>query len=558
MSKPNKKKGGGGAKSKREGVHPPTPRKYFPGTAGGGIKTPVHPPSLQKGPLFPQASTPTDEELLEKILDNSDPHKLFLAPQPGPQVEFLARSEDEVLFGGSKGGGKSFAMFLAALSHKDSKGYKAIIFRRTYPKLAELIDRAHQIFPRFGAKWNAKDYRWLFPSGFTLKFAHCQNEEDKYIYQGHEYHFMGFDQVEEFTESQYLFLMAQVRNPPPGEVTEVRATANPGGIGHAWVFRRFMVDPVSNDELPPGKVIREQFILPFDAGLKKRGDALTRSRVFIPANVYDNKVLLNNDPKYLTNLMSLPEAERKALLEGDWHVFAGQYFKEWSNARHIVSPFEIPEHWLRYMCIDYGSTAPFACYWCAVNETGDVYVYREYYASGYNARQNAKRVIELVPKDEMGNWLEKYTFRVIDPSVFSKTGQDYSIGEVLMEEGLNEIEPGGNDRLAGWQEMKARLAWNDATGKNPNLFFFSNCINALRTIPGLIHDTHRPEDLNTDGEDHAADSIRYGLMRLRNNKARAATTENPNRSGTKFGIPVSSWQKAEAHAPNMNNPWSMW
>lgn len=520
-------KGGGG-------VHPPTPKSEFDGTA---IKS-----SKNQDPAH----------LL------TDPRSMILSPQPGPQVDFLQRSEDEVLFGGSKGGGKSYALILAALAHINEAGYKAIIFRRTYPKLSELIDRAHQIFPHLGGRYSAKDYRWIFPSGFTLKFAHCQNEEDKYIYQGHEYHFMGFDQVEEFTESMYLFLMAQVRNPPPGTFTEVRSTANPGGIGHAWVFRRFMVDPITNEELTPGTIIRERFELPFDAGNKKRGDLLLRSRLFVPATVYDNKILLNNDPRYLTNLMSLPEAERKALLEGDWHVFAGQYFKEWSTARHVIHPFQIPQNWIRFRCTDFGSTAPFATYWCAVNEAGHVFVYREYYAAGYTARQHGKRIKEL-SVDEFGD-PEDYAFSVIDPSVFSKTGQDYSIGEVLMEEGYTGIEPGGNDRLAGWQELHHRLLFidNAEPPKTPSIFFFSNCINAIRTIPGLIHDPHRQEDLNTDGEDHAADAIRYGLMRLRDNKARAYTQPVRNKSGTRFGVPLKDWTRDKEYARDNNNPWSMW
>lgn len=462
------------------------------------------------------------------------------------------RNEDEVLFGGSKGGGKSYAMILAALRYVSVPGFKAVIFRRTYPKLSELIDRSQQIFPHLGAKWHAKDYRWVFPSGASIKFAHCQNEEDKYIYQGHEYHFMGFDQLEEFTESMYLFLSAQVRNPPKGVFTEIRATANPGGIGHAWVFRRFMVDPVTNQELAPGTVIRELFALPFEIAGMKKGDTLTRSRVFIPATVYDNKILLENDPNYLTNLMQLPEGERKALLEGDWHVFAGQYFKEWSASRHVVQPFEIPEHWLRFRCIDYGSTAPFACYWGAVDEHGRVFIYREYYAAGFNARQNAKKVIEFSPENE------RYSFSVIDPAVYSKHGLDYTIFETMTDEGLTGLEPGGNDRVSGWQELKWRLSWNDMTGKVPDIYFFSNCINAIRTIPSLIHDPSKPEDLNTDGEDHAADSIRYGIMRLRDNKSRAPEEQRHNNTGMRFGVPVKAWVQAEAVKVDTNNPWSMW
>lgn len=561
-AKPNKLRGGrGNLSTAGEGVHPPTPAFEKTGTSQA-YKTPVgaplssSPDDLSTG--FPQdhsqqiparkvSSSPTQKAapstVNKKLSTTPEPERnlLILRPQEGPQEEFLMSPEDEILFGGSKGGGKSFALILAALRQTNTPGYKAIIFRRTYPKLSELIDRAHQFFPFLGAKWMAKEYKWLFPSGATVRFAHCQNEEDKYIYQGHEYHFMGFDQLEEFTESIYMFLVAQVRNPPPNVFKQIVATANPGGIGHAWVYRRFMVDPVTNEEIPPGHIIKERFALPFDIGRRVKGDLLTRTRVFIPANVYDNKILLENDPNYLTNLMQLPEQERKALLEGDWHVFAGQYFKEWSAQRHVIDPIEIPPNWIKFRCMDFGSTAPLAFYWCAVDELGNVYVYREYYKAGYTARQHAQQIIALEPPQEQNT----YAFTSVDPSIFSKSGQDYSIAEVMMEEGLNGIEPASNDRLPGWQELRWRLSYNDATNKNPSIFFFRNCINAIRTIPGLIHDDRRPEDLNSDGEDHAADAIRYGLMRLRDNKARERDITYKNQTGTRFGLPITTWQQAE-------------
>ncbi len=523
------------AKLKKEVESPRTPPPWVSSKEGQG----VHPPTPEK------KKTGTS-----KALQKSDPvpsNVITLRPQPGPQEEFLQSPEDEILFGGSKGGGKSFALMLAVLRYVHIPGYKGIIFRRTYPKLIELMDRAYQIFPHLGGRWQGKDYRWVFPSGASVKFAHCQNEEDKYIYQGHEYHVMCFDQVEEFTESQYMFLVTQMRNPPKGVDKQVLCTANPGGIGHAWVYRRFMVDPMTNEEVPPGHVIRQEFEMPFQIAGKNKGDRLIRSRVFIPATVYDNKIMLENDPNYLTNLMQLPEAERRALLEGDWHVFAGQYFKEWSNTRHVIPPFEIPSNWLRYRCMDFGSTAPTALYDCAVDEQGTVFVYREYYAAGYTAKQHAKRILEATPEGE------RFAFFAVDAAIFSHDGHEYTIAEQMMEEGLNGLEPTGKNRISGWQELSWRLSFNDATGKQPGIYFFSTCINAIRTIPGLIHDPRNPEDLNSDGEDHAADAIRYGLVRLKDMTAKPMESVRENQSGFRFGIPIKVWQQSESQSGY--NPW---
>lgn len=455
--------------------------------------------------------------------------RLVLKPQAGPQEDFMSRVEDEVLYGGSKGGGKTYALLLESLRQVENPSYRGIIFRRTFPKLSEIIDRSQQFFPALGARYKSDTHTWKFPSGAIIRFAHCQTEADKYVYQGHEYHFMGFDQLEEFTESMYLFLIAQNRTSVKGILCYVRATANPGNIGHAWVYRRFMTDPVTGNEIMPKTVISDTFKIESIAGLEDIGN-VTRSRVFIPATVYDNIRLLEANPSYLANLMQLPDRERRALLEGDWHVFVGQYFPEFRRARHIVRPFEIPAHWPRFRCMDYGSSAPFACFWGAVDEEGNVWFYREFYMSGLNARESARRIVELSGE-------EKYVFSVIDPSVFSTTGQN-TLETELWEGGLQYLEAGANDRLAGWQKFREYLRPPkvDDLGveeKKPSVFFFDNCRSAIRTIPALVHDDHKVEDCNTKGEDHAPDAIRYGLMRLRDEKAVPPGVELPTWFGVK-------------------------
>lgn len=452
--------------------------------------------------------------------------RLVLKPQEGPQVDFMERTEDEVLYGGAKGGGKTFALLLESLRQIHVPEYRGIIFRRTFPKLHDLIDRSHQFFPALGAKWKDQTHTWRFPSGAMIRFAHCKDEADKYVYQGHEYHFMGFDQLEEFTMTQYLFLIAQNRSSVPGIVCYVRASANPGNIGHAWVYKRFMTDPETEEEIEPRTVITEIFRIDLIAGFESF-PAVERSRTFIPATVYDNKKLLNADPKYLANLMQLPDRERRALLEGDWHVFVGQYFPEFRRSRNVLRAFEIPEHWLRFRCMDYGSTAPFACLWGAVDEIGNVFFYREFYMAGLTAAESARRIVEI-----SGD--EKYVFSVIDPSVFSNTGQE-TIETQLWKGGLTYLEPGANERGAGWQKLREYLrapATDEEKETKPGVYFFENCRNAIRTIPALVHDDHRPEDVNTKGEDHAADAVRYGLMRVGSEKARRPGAE----LGSWFGV----------------------
>lgn len=376
--------------------------------------------------------------------------------------------------------------------------YKAIIFRRTYPKLEDLIYKSRLFFskPPLDGKYNAFAHRWVFPSGATYSFGSCKDEGSELTYQGHEYQYMGFDQLEEFIERQYLFLMAQNRTSDPTLRCRVRASANPGGVGHLFVKKRFI------DKKQPYKTYLKSYELPGrtsnDPTIKVK-----RTSIFIPATVYDNKILLKANPNYLATLMQLSLDDQRALLQGDWNIFAGQYFSEWRDTIHVRKPFKIPESWLRFRMIDYGKAAPFCCLWGAVDYNRKVYIYREYYKVGLNADENAKEVAKLSKG-------EKYIFTVADPSIFAKTGQEYTISELLDQNGL-PCEPGDNDRIGGWQIIHQYLT-------NKQIVFFSNCVDSIRTIPALIHDKRHPEDIDTLGEDHAGDTLRYGLKALQGGK----------------------------------------
>lgn len=237
-------------------------------------------------------------------------------PNPGAQTEFLARLEDEGLYGGAKGGGKSDALLIEPLRQKDRSNYKALIVRRTYPRLEELMGRAKDLYPSAGGRWIDKHARFEFRTSdksstikkhSIVKFGHCQHEEDKRNYQGHEYQLIEFDQLEEFTESQYLFLMAQNRTSDVGIKCYIRSSANPGGPGHWWVKRRFI------DGKVPGQTYENRYTLP-DARI------LTRTSFYIPATIRDNPKV---NPQYAAALLQLPERERKALMDGDWTAYDG-------------------------------------------------------------------------------------------------------------------------------------------------------------------------------------------------------------------------------------------
>ena len=413
-----------------------------------------------------------------------------LTPQPGAQTEFLRRQEDEVLYGGAKGGGKSYALLLESLRQVSKPEYRALIVRRTFPRLQELIDRSKQIFPRLGASYTSQDHKWTFPSGAIIRFGHCQNKGDEQNYQGHEYAFIGFDQLEEFLESQYIFISAQNRSSVAGIKCYIRATANPGSIGHAWVKKRFI------DKREPYKTYNINFTLP-------DGNSVSRSTCFIPATVYDNKILLANNPNYIATLYNLPERERKAMLEGNWDVFAGQFFNEFDENTHVIPRFEIPEDWMRFNCGDYGFTAPSAIYSIAVEpETEDLFVYREIYKTGLTYSALAQEINRQCEK-------EPISYTVFDPAIWAKHGTTGETGAEIMINNNLFIQKGDNDRFNGWAKLREYL--RDPSGK-PHMFIFEECEHLIRTLPSLVHDKYKVEDVDSDGEDHAADSIRYGVM----------------------------------------------
>ena len=437
--------------------------------------------------------------------------------QPHPmQAEFMSRNEYEALYGGAAGGGKSDAIVVEALRQVDNPNYRGIIFRKTYPQCRELIIKSirlyKQAFPK--AEYNGSEHVWTFPSGAKIYFGSMPNSTSYLNYQGLSFSYIAFDELTHFTLEEYEYLISRNRADGEGLRVYIRATANPGGIGHGWVKERFITAS------PPG--------VPYEveaSATDKTGQTITvkRKRVFIPSSIFDNPSLLANDPNYLANLAMLPEAKKKALLYGDWDSYEGQVFTEGRNNlagydtkidTHVINPFPIPRTWKRYRTFDFGYSKPYAVQWWAIDYDGRAYLYRQLYGctgtpntgTREEPRKIARKIREIEDELENGN----YITGIADPAIWDESrGKDGTIIRMFEEEGVY-FEKGKNDRLSGKMQCHYRFALDES--KRPMAYVFNTCKHFIRTIPNLVYDDRNVEDVNTSQEDHDYDAMRYFFM----------------------------------------------
>ncbi len=420
------------------------------------------------------------------------------------QKQFMDADADEVLFGGAAGGGKSYGQLVDALLYAlQYPGSRQLILRRSFPELEHsIIFASLKFYPTKAAKYKSASHTWEFANQSLIEFGYLANEKDMLRYQGAEYDVIRFDELTHFTEMQYTYLMSRLRgvNPYP---KQMKSSTNPGGIGHSWVKRRFIDGGVPNQPQTDK-----------ETGL---------TRIFIPSFVRDNLFLMEADKGYQKRLEQLPEAERKALLYGEWEIFDGQVFAEWrNNAKgylnrrftHVIAPFPIPPHWRRFRTFDFGYAKPFAVSWFALDEDGRAYNYRELYGCTgtpdegvrWTAQKIARAIREIEEREEKGRTVLGYA----DPAIWNATGSNEgSIAEMMEREGVY-FEKGKNHRLAGKMQVHYRLAF-DGEGF-PMLYVFETCRNMIRTLPALRYDPAVPEDVDTRQEDHLYDAMKYFLM----------------------------------------------
>lgn len=393
--------------------------------------------------------------------------------------------------------------------------YKALILRKTFPQLRELIDKTLNYYPRIypKAKYNGSSHTWRFPSGAQIIFGSLNRPQDKIQYQGQAYDFIAFDELTHFTQEEYEYLKSRNRPNGPGTRVYMRATANPGGVGHGWVKDRFITAGA------PMTTIREEASWVDPEGKTHTGE---QSRIFVPSSVFDNQILMHNDPMYVQRLASMPEAERNALLYGDWDSFSGQVFTEWRNdpahyqdriGTHVIAPFAVPPDWSIWCGLDWGYARPFSVGWYAVDHERRMYAIREYYGCTGTPNQGVKlepgevaRRIKQIEADDP-NLRGKRIHRIGDPAIWMSDGTE-SIGDLMSRERVH-FDKGDHARISGKMQLHHRLAMTDGI---PMLYVFSTCKHFIRTVPALVYDETDVEDINTEGEDHIYDQCRYVCM----------------------------------------------
>ena len=437
-------------------------------------------------------------------------------PQPRQQL-FMARPEDEALYGGAAGGGKSDALVIEALRQVHIPHYKGLILRKTFPQLGELIEKTQRYYPRAfpGARYHDTKHTWTFPSGAKILFRSLQHTSDRTNYQGQAYDYIAFDELTHFTYEEYSYLFARNRPNGPGTRVYTRATANPGGVGHGWVKARFITAG------RPMTTLWEEVWVTFPDGHREKR---RKSRIFVPSSVFDNPALLANDPDYLTRLASMPQADREAMLYGNWDTFSGQVFTEWRNDRdhyadrvntHVISPFQVPAHWGIWCGLDWGYSRPFSVGWYAVDRQRRLYRIRELYGCTgspnvgvkWEPAQVAQKIRQIEAEDP--NLKGRQIHRVGDPAIWGSDGTE-SIG-ALMERERVYFDRGNHARIDGKMQVHHRLAFDDEGV--PMLYVFDTCKHFIRTVPNLVYDETNVEDIDTDGEDHIYDELRYVCMK---------------------------------------------
>lgn len=406
------------------------------------------------------------------------------------QVQFHKATADEVLYGGSAGGGKSYSIIWDAvtfgLSHKN---LNIAIFRKTYPELEKsIILEALKVIPAHWYNYNKHEHRmYLKATGSVIDFNYCQYDSDVYNFQSAQYDREYFDELTHFNRFVYVYLMSRCRTTKEGVKAQIKSASNPGNIGHEWVKKRFIEDAIPNQ-------VMER---------KDPETGASYTTQFIPAKLSDNKYLAESGD-YEAMLKRLPLEERRMLLEGDWTILKGQYFSEWRYDIHVEKPFEIPSFWTRIRCLDWGWTKPSAILWIAFSPEGIAHVYKELVVTETTDIQLSAKIMEMSKGEDIA-------YTMADPALWSTTQfeRGESIAYRMMNQGIPMIK-GDNNRIAGWNLIHSYLSYTDK--KPPKLRVFENCHYLIETMPGLIRDQNKPEDLDTRGEDHAADALRYGLM----------------------------------------------
>lgn len=422
--------------------------------------------------------------------------KLGYVPTPRQQL-FHDADEYDVLYGGARGGGKSAAIvaddILDAIRYP---GIKIGAFRRSYGELDESLIRqlADFDFARsLGGIWNAGKYELRFANGSMIRYGYAETLADASRKQGGQYQKLSIDELTLLAPGLAAYLREQIRSGRKEvPVLGIRSTSNPGGADHAAVKARYIDATDHGDHTYVD-----------DQGYTVR---------FIAAKVDDNPHV---DAGYRKNLEAIPdENRRRAMLDGDWDVFSGMFFPQFSRSRHIVPTYlEIPSSWQKFAGIDYGYAAPWAVIWAARDSDGRLWVYRERYATKIGEADQARLILEADEGESAS--------RFADDQMWAKTGATGSPAELYAKAGCYIRPARKGERLAGWQRFHTYLADGPACLHHRDLgettcpmlhILDGRAPNLVREISSAAYDMRQVEDLDTRGSDHALDATRYLML----------------------------------------------
>jgi hypothetical protein len=450
------------------------------------------------------------------------PEKVVWSPQEGPQHVLCKCSLGEVFMGGARGGGKTDGVLgkWAAKEARCGPAFNAMMFRRTTVSSTDAIDRSKEIYRPLGGHFNEAKLTWRMPNGGRVGFGYLDGVDDAAEYQGRNLTDAWIEEAGQYPTPDPIFRLFGALRSAGGVPVQLILTGNPGGPGQSWIRDRYEMVP-----FPKAPKIL----------LKSLPDGTRHQVAVIPSRLGDNQILLRQDPGYASRLTMVGNPTLvRAWLEGDWSAIEGAFFTEWEERRHVIPAFEVPRHWLRFRSMDWGSASPFSIGWWAVVSDryqlkdgrtlprGAIVRYREW----YGARKVGESWTGLkLPNEAIGAGIverekgERIAYGVLDPSCMNQSGGPsiyeqmrqgarQAGGSLLFREADNTRAP-KRGPISGWGALRERLV---GTEEAPMLFAFDACKHLIRTLPMMEHDADRPEDIDTDAEDHAVDECRYACL----------------------------------------------
>jgi hypothetical protein len=458
------------------------------------------------------------------------------------QARALTTPATEILYGGAMGGGKSYLMRVASIRYAiEAPGIVIYLFRRLYKELLAnhiytpggYLEMLKPLIDAGDVKWAKTDNAFEFWNGSRIHLAHCQYEGDVYQYQGAQIQLLMVDESTHFTPFMIRFLRSRVRlgsfSVPKhlhGQLPRILYGSNPGGIGHHY-FKSGFVDFGANK--------------PFRAPANEGG----MLREYIPAKLSDNVIMMRNDPEYAARVKGLGDDSLvKAMIEGDWDILSSGNFADlWRPKYHVVVPFKIPSNWRIDRGYDYGSSAPAANLWFAESNgeefldhlgrkcwvpSGSIFIIKELYLADEKNEglrlTGTQQAVRIANAENSEAWGARVRPGPADTAIFSsEPGQD-SIISMMQAQGLDytQGDKSKGSRIKGVELMRNRLeAASRRPMEMPGIFVFNSCVHTIRTLPNLEQDPKNPEDVDTKGEDHIWDVIRYRLLRASKTVSRA-------------------------------------